>query len=116
VALFVLILVGVVVAQTWVDWRDSNKASIFPDWARGVALGGAAGALITAAGSFASIWLRDSASQLTGSVTSGTFWLEFGFLLAMMGIIVIAARRRRLRIILLIACALAAVVWLGMAL
>jgi hypothetical protein len=113
VALFVLIIVGVVVAQTWIDWRDSNKSWIFPDWAKGIALGGTVGVLIAAAGSFASVWLRDSAAQWTGGVGSGIFWLELGFLLAMMGIIVLATRRKRLRIILLVACALAAVIWLG---
>jgi hypothetical protein len=116
VALFVLIIVGVVVAQTWIDWRDSNKSWVFPDWAKGIALGGTVGVLIAAAGSFASVWLRDSAAQWTGGVGSGIFWLELGFLLAMMGIIVLATRRKRLRIVLLVACALAAVLFLSLAL
>ena len=116
VALFVLIIVGVVVAQTWTDWRDSVKSWHFPDWAKGVALGGTVGISLAAASSFASVWLRDSAAHLTGGVSSGSFWLEFGFLLAMMGVIVLATRRKRLRIVLLVACALAAAVWLGMVL
>jgi len=116
VALFVLIIVGVVVAQTWADWRDSNKSWSVPDWAKGVALGGTVGISLAAAMSFASVWLRDSAAHLTGGVSSGVFWLEFGFLLAMMGIIVLATKRKRLRIFLLVACALAAAFWLGMVL
>jgi len=34
VALFVLILVGVVVAQTWLDWRTRKKSWVMPEWAR----------------------------------------------------------------------------------
>ena len=115
-ALFVLIIVGVIVAQTWTDWRDSLKSWHVPDWAKGVALGGSVGISIAAASSFASVWLRDSAAHLTGGVGSGLFWLELAFLVAMMGVIVLATRRKRLRIILLIACALAAAVWLGIVL
>ena len=115
-ALFVLIIVGVVVAQTWTDWRDSLKSWHFPDWAKGVALGGTVGISIAALSSFASVWLRDSAAHLTGGFDSGYFWLELAFLLGTMGVIVLAARRKRLRIALLIALALAAVVWLGMVL
>jgi hypothetical protein len=116
VALFVLIVVGVVVAQTWVDWRDSIKGWVVPDWAKGTALGGVVAVSLAAAASFASVWLRDSAAPWTGGVASGLFWLEFGFLVAVMGIIVLAARRKRLRFVLLIACVLAAVLWLGMVL
>ncbi len=112
-ALFVLIIVGVVVAQTWTDLRESLKAWHFPDWARGVALGGTVGVSLAAVSSFASVWLRDSAAHLTGGVGSACFWLELVFLLAMMGIIVLAARRKRVRIALLLGLALAAVVWLG---
>lgn len=115
-ALFVLILVGLVVAQTWVDWRESIKGWVVPEWARGMALGGTVAVSLAAAASFASVWLRDSAAQWTGGVGSRLFWLELGFLLAMMGIIVLAARQKRLRLVLLIACVLAAVLWLGMVL
>lgn len=115
-ALFVLIVVGVVVAQTWVDWRDSIKGWVVPDWARGMALGGIVGVSLAAAASFASVWLRDSAAQWTGGVGSGMFWQELAVLLSVMGIIVFAARRKRLRLILLVACALAAIAWFGMSL
>ena len=115
-ALFVLILVGVVVAQTWTDWRDSLKSWHFPEWAKGVALGGTVGILIAAASSFATVWLRDSAAHLTGGFDSPYFWLELAFLIATMGIIVVATRRKRVRIVLLVACTLAAIVWLGIAL
>lgn len=115
-ALLVLIVVGVVVAQTWVDWRDSNKGWVVPDWAKGMALGGIVGVLLAAAASFASVWLRDPAAQWTGGAGSRTFWLELGFLLSVMGIIVFAARRKRLRLIFLVACVLAVITWFGMSL
>lgn len=115
-ALLVVVIVGVVVALTWADWRQSLKTWVVPEWAKGVALGGTVGVLIAAAGSLASVWLRDSAAQWTGGIGSGIFWLELGFLLATMGIIVLAARRKRLRIILLVACVLAAAFWLGITL
>lgn len=116
-ALFVLIIVGVVVALTWVDWRDSIKSWRVPEWAKGVALGGTVGVSIAAASSFVSVWLRDSAPHLTGGVGSGLFWLELAFLLAVMGVIALGTRRKRLlRLFLLAACVLAAAFWLGMVL
>ena len=115
-ALFVLILVGLVVAQTWLDWRDTNKGWAVPEWAKGVALGGAVAVSLAAATSFASVWLRDEAGQWTGGLGSWLFWLELGFLISMMGIIVLAARRKRLRFILLLAGVLVAALWLGMVL
>src|SRR5450755_3181810 len=63
VALFVLILVGVVVAQTWVDWRDTRKKWIVPNWAKGTALAGVIAVSLAAIASFASVWIQDSADQ-----------------------------------------------------
>jgi hypothetical protein len=116
VALFVLILVGLVVGQTWVDWRDSKRAWVVPDWAKGMALGGVIAVSLAAATSFASIWLRDEGGQWTGGFGSRIFFLDAGFLLAMMGVIVFAARRKWLRLILLLASMLVAALCLGMAL
>jgi hypothetical protein len=116
VALFVLMIVGLVVGVTWVDWRDSIRGWVVPDWAKGMALGGVVAVSLAAAASFASVWLRDAASQWTGGVVSYMFWVEFGFLLAMMGIIVLAARVKRVRMALLIACVLAGGFWLAMVL
>ncbi len=62
-ALFVLILVGVVVAQTWLDWRDTLKKWVFPNWAKGTALAGVIAASLTAITSFASVLLQEPASQ-----------------------------------------------------
>ena len=80
-ALFVLILVGVVVAQTWLDWRDSLKKWVLPDWARGAALAGVIAATLTAVTSFASVWIQDSATQSGSDSVSKLFWPELAFLL-----------------------------------
>jgi len=110
VALFVLIVVGVVVAQTWLDWRDSIKGWIVPVWARGMALGGLAAVSLAATASFASVWLEDAAAQWTGGVVSWPFWIESGVLLLLMTILVLAARRKRVRMALFLACLVAAAV------
>jgi hypothetical protein len=115
-ALFVLIVVGLVVAQTWLDWRDSLRGWIVPDWAKGMALGGVIAVSLAATLSFASVWLQDTAAQLTGGVVSWPFWIESAALLGVMGVIVLAARLKRVRIVLLIACLVAGAFWLGMAL
>jgi len=116
VALFVLIVVGLVVGQTWLDWRDSIKGWIAPDWAKGIALGGVLAVSLAATASFASVWLRGAAAPWSGEVVSRRFWMELAFLLAMMGLIVLAARRKRLRVVLFIVCLLAGALWLGMVL
>jgi hypothetical protein len=116
VALFVLIIVGVVVAQTWVDWRDTNRGWVVPDWAKGVALGGTVAVSLAAAASYASVLLGDSGTQSTGGIGSGMFWIEFGVLLTVLGMIVLAARYKRFGLALAIACVLAIVVFLGLAL
>lgn len=113
-ALFVLIVVGLVVVQTWLDWRDSMKGWIVPDWAKGMALGGVIAVSLAAAASFASVWLQDAAAQWTGGVISWRFWIECGVMLAVMGAIVLAARRKRARMLLLLACVVAAAFYLGM--
>lgn len=113
-ALFVLIIVGLVVGLTWWDWRDSVKGFVVPDWAKGMALGGVLAASLAAAASFATVWLRDTASQLTGGIITWRFWVELAFLIALLGVIVLAARRKRVRVALFIVCILACAVWIGM--
>ena len=115
-ALFVLIVVGLVVGQTWLDWRDSIKGWIVPDWAKGIALGGVIAVSLAATASFASVWLRDSAAPWTGGVVSWRFWMELGFLVAMMGLIILASRRKHLRVVLFFVCLIACALWLGMVL
>jgi len=115
VALFVLIIVGVVVAQTWLDWRDARKNWVLPDWAKGVALAGALGALLTAATSSASFLMQDAAEGWGGG-RSGLFWPELGFLLCAMAIVIFAVRKKRMRVLLALSALLIAAFWLGMVL
>jgi hypothetical protein len=115
-ALFVLILVGLVVAQTWVDWRDTNVGWVVPEWAKGMALGGVVAVSLAAMTSFASVWLRSQAGEASSGFGSRVFWLELGFLGSMMAVVVLAVRKKRLRLMLLLGCAVMAAFWLGIAL
>lgn len=112
-ALFVMAVVGLVVAQTWLDWRDARKDFVVPEWAKGIALAGFVGACLTAATSFASTWLEDSAGQWSSSLPGRLFWPELGFLLCAMGIIIAAVRKKRLRLMLLLTALLIEIFWLG---
>jgi hypothetical protein len=114
VALFVLIVVGVIVAQTWLDWRDTRKKSLLPDWAKGTALAGVIAVSLAALTSFASVWIQDAAGQSESGFPSAYFWPELGFLICMMGLIVFAVRRKKLRALLLLALVVITVFWFGM--
>jgi hypothetical protein len=117
VALFVLILVGVVALQTWLDWRDARKDWVIPEWAKGMALAGVVAVSLTAATSFASVWLQDNAGQWTAGFGSRFFWIELIFLFVVMGMIVLGARKKRLRWLLVVASVVTAVAfWLGLSL
>jgi hypothetical protein len=116
VALFVIVIVGVVVAQTWLDWRDAKKDWVLPEWAKGMALAGVVGVSLTAATSFATFVIQDSAGQWTGGLGSRLFWPELGFLLCAMGIIVAAVHKKRLRLMLLLTALLIGAFWLGVTL
>jgi hypothetical protein len=117
VALFILVLVGLVVAQTWADWRETRKDLAIPEWAKGMALAGVVAVSLTAATSFATVWLADDAGQWTASFGTRFFWLELIFLMGVLGCIVLAARKKRMHV-LLVAVGIAAAVafWLGMTL
>lgn len=114
-ALFVLAVVGVIVAQTWLDWRDTKKHIAVPDWARGTALAGVVAITLTAATSFASSWLQ-SASGEWNAVLGSRFWLESAFLVCTMGIIIFAVRKKRLRLVFLLAAGAVVAFWLGVSL
>jgi hypothetical protein len=117
VALFVLILVGLVAGQTWLDWRDARKDWVIPEWAKGVALAGVVAVSLTAATSFASVWLEDGAGQWTAGFGSRVFWMELVFLFVVLGMIVVAARKKRLRWLLIVASIVtAAAFWFGLSL
>ena len=116
-ALFVLFIVGVVVLQTWLDWRDARKGWVLPEWAKGVALACALGALLTAAISSASFLMQDPAGEWgSGGLGSSLFWPELGFLLCGLAVIVFAVRKKRFRMMLALSAMLIVAFWLGMAL
>jgi hypothetical protein len=114
--LFVLIIVGIVVAQTWYDWRRNSKDWVLPDWARGLALGGVAAISIAAVTSFATAWISDPVSQLGGVIASRGFWPQAGLVLISGSVIYLMARKRRLPWLLLLAGMVLAAFWVGMAL
>lgn len=115
-ALFVVVVVGLVVAQTWLDWRDARKTWVVPEWLKGLALAGVVGVSLTAATSFASVWLQSAAGQWTDGMSAGLFWPQLGFLLCAMGIIIATLRKKRLRLMLILTTLLTGAFWLGMTL
>jgi hypothetical protein len=117
VALIVLILVGIVVTQTWLDWRDTKKAWAAPEWGKGVALGGLIAVSLAAASSFAaSVWIPEEGGEWAGGFGSSHFWLELGFLASMMAAVAYGIHKKRLRLMLLLGCAITAAFVFGMSL
>jgi hypothetical protein len=114
VALFVLVVIGLVVAQTWLDWRDTNRRWVVPDWAKGLALAAVAVISLTSATSFASSLLQGEAGSWSSQLDSRRLWFELGFLVSTMGLIVLGARKKRLRLALFVAGIVAAIIcWVG---
>jgi hypothetical protein len=116
VALLVLLLVGVVVAQTWFDWRDTNKARVVPEWAKGMALGGLIAVPLAAAAAVISIWIREDPGIAAGAFGSRISWPAIAFLVLAMTILVLAVRKKGLRFMLLLAGVVIAAFWLGLSL
>ena len=71
-------------------------------------------ASLTAAASFASSWLQDSAGSPRNLFNSQTFWPELGFLFCAMAVIIIAIRKKRLRLMMILTGLLIAAFWIGM--
>ncbi|MGH9739517.1 MAG: hypothetical protein ACRD4X_13175 [Candidatus Acidiferrales bacterium] len=114
-ALFVLIVIGLVVAQTWLDWRDTKRNWVIPEWAKGLGLAALLAVSLTSATTFASSLLQSEAGSWSSELSSRRLWFEIGFLVCSMGLIVLGARKKRLRVALLMAGIAAAIVcWVGM--
>ncbi len=115
-ALFIILIVAVVIGQTWLDWRDAQRQITIPHWASGLALAGVVGASMTTATSMASFVYQDTIGEWASGFGSSLFWPQLGFLLCAMGVIVVAVRKKRMRILLFLAALLTAGLWLGMVL
>ncbi|HTZ74086.1 MAG TPA: hypothetical protein VMB47_09205 [Candidatus Aquilonibacter sp.] len=114
--LFVLIIVGVVVAQTWFDWRKNSEDWVLPEWVKGVALGGVFAITIAALTSYATSWIQDPTTQLGAMLESHEFWPEVGLVGISVTILILMTRKRRLPWMLLLAGMILAAFWVGMVL
>ncbi len=112
-ALLVLMVVGLIVTQTWMDWSRSHRGWAVPEWASGVAIAALISAPLTASACFASIWYQDSLG-LNGTGIGAWFWFEAGFALCAMGIIVAATRKKRLRTLFILSGVLTVALWFSL--
>jgi hypothetical protein len=115
-ALVVLLIVSVVVGQTWHDWRKSSRDWVLPDWAKGVALGGVLAVSLAAASAFASAWLQDPGSEWGSAFESRVFWPQVGLVVFAVAVVFLMARKRSLPWMLLIGGLVLCAFWIGMAL
>lgn len=111
-ALFVILIVGAVVAQTWVDWRDAHKQTLVPEWAKGAALASVLAVLLALASSYASAWI-DGTVHFAGDGGSRAVWPEAGFLLGTLALGVAAMRSKRFRWMFIAAAILVGAIWVG---
>jgi len=113
VALLVLLVVAMIVGQTWMDWRETRRDRTVPEWASGLAIAALVATPLTASASFASIWYQDSLG-LNGTGIGAWFWFEAGFALCAMGIIVAATRKKRLRTLVILSGVLTVALWISL--
>lgn len=111
--LFVLLIIGIVVAQTWYDWRKNSKDWALPEWVRGAALGGVLAVSIAGLSSFAAGWIQDPHPQLSGMLESHTLWPQVGLVAVSATVILLMARKRRLPWLLLLGGMVFAAFWIG---
>jgi len=115
-ALLVIVIVALVMGQTWWDWRDVQRKSPLPRWVGGVALAGILAAGLSGAASMGSMFYQHTVGELHSGFGSSTFWPEAAFLLCGMGVIVASVRKKSVRSLLLVAGVMAFAFWLGIAL
>jgi hypothetical protein len=111
--LFVLIIIGTVVAQTWYDWRKNSKDWVLPEWVRGVALGGVLAVSTAGLSSFAAGWMQDPHPQLGGMLESRALWPQVCLFAVSASVILLMARKRRLPWLFLLAGMVLAAFWIG---
>src|SRR3984885_11983200 len=113
VALLVLLVVALIVGQTWVDWRETRRQRVMPEWVSGLALAAFVATPLTASASFASMWYQDSLG-LNGNGVGAWFWFEAGFALCAMGIVIAATRKKRLRTLIILSSLLTVALWFSL--
>lgn len=109
---FVLFIVGVVVAQTWHDWKRNSKDWVLPEWMRGIALGGVIAVSIAAASSFAMGWITEPAGQ-SGNFLNSSMLPEMGLVVISATTILLLARKRRMPWLILLGGMVLAAFWVG---
>lgn len=114
--LFILIIIGLVVAQTWHDWRKNSKSWALPQWVNGLALGGILAVSLAAVASFASGWIQNPPAQLGSALDSAVLWPQIGLVSVSTVVILLMARKRRLPWMLLLAGMILTAFWIGSAL
>ena len=112
-ALLVLLVVALIVGQTWFDWRETRRQRVMPEWVSGLALAAFVATPLTASASFASMWYQDSLG-LNGTGVGAWFWFEAGFALCAMGIVIAATRKKRLRTLIILSSLLTAALWFSL--
>ncbi len=112
-ALLVLLVVAMIVGQTWIDWRETRRQCTVPEWASGLALAALVATPLTAGTSFASMWYQNSLG-LNGTGISAWFWFEAGFALCAMGIVIAATRKKRLRTLIILSSVLTVALWFSL--
>ena len=115
-ALFVLVIVGVVVGQTWYDWRKDKQNWVLPGWAKGAALGGVLAVTLAALTSFASAWMQDPASQWQDAFQPRLLLPEACLALVVGAAMFLMTRKKRVPWMLVIAGVILAAFWLGLTL
>jgi hypothetical protein len=113
VVLFVVIIATVVVGQTWLDWRDSQRRAAAPAWAAALALAGVLSITLTVATTTAAALYQEAMDQWQ---SGSALWSQSVFLISMAGLMAAAVWTKRLRMLLLLAAGLTAGVWVGIAL
>ncbi len=115
-ALFVVLIVALVIGQTFWDWRDTKRGPAPPYWVGGLALAGLLAATLSGANSMGSVLYEHTVGELQSGSGGGMFWAEAAFLLCGLGVIVAAVRKKSVRTLLLVASVLSFALWLGFSL
>lgn len=111
-ALFVLLIVGIVVVQTWIDWRDTHRQVLIPEWAKGAALASVLAVGLALATSYASAWI-DGTVHFAADTDARALWPQIGFLLATIALGAAAVRNKRFRWIFVAAGIVLGALWVG---